>query len=1062
MEMMMSEERETEPFFLGFLKDAIDPADSVTFEFVELVLPALMEHWVDTSAKGGTHARDTHWDEETKRKFEDKPDQSMVSHQLNGIFPTLRLLNLLESERLAPEPYTRLERRVYILAYLMHDVDKLPDVAKILRNRGLETGDRVAIESAKDMIAGQLRKCNVAAFLPDFAAYLEDITYLVVNTQMKWGTHLNTYGWRFQLKERRLFELRRLCTFSDHIAYLVPAPAAILGEEADTLRIILGQLSNYELEFTYHQLREARGLFTNVINNGMVQLYTGGRGGIWPYLFFADGVVYIKRKSVEFSLTTEQIVETVRESLRRICAGTIKNQAPGFKYDPKGLLKHPAYYFEFLSLEEYLELLVRFTIDRTNSDIVAGPLEKIQQMQADGQVWADLPTTFTTDKRASMLARFFSALFGTLLGMFEKKQEALREQVEVELVTHLGLTRYWAQAQLIPGKGGTEYRWFWLAACYLHDHQGIREHQGQGNLKEVFTSTLRLLTRLAGDVLRQAMVQRQKYLSQLTDYLESMIEVPLTVRAGGMLPDFHGEIERYASAKNRGRKEKICTLCNSAYPTEEQSDNAVLFQPFVYKNKLSLYAGSSAGGVCAICALELMLRQILQKGELRLTGSKFEAMKTKFLYIYPNFFFTAETGAMVQSIVDQLKNINFFTERKVLGSEPVSVERLIRLHAFSRLRDEPKEAVSLYDDGDEAEEDIDEGDQDGEAFPVAGKEGVQEEREVPERGQEGKDERSYIKYGMMDYPGLCFFGVRAGKDDDDTSSWAMPAFLALTLPLVTGVKVVLSETSLPLFASGHDFLETVIFDAPHPFLDRLLRGKHIRVNDLLRKLSYLTHIYEVNLDTYARQGKPEWKHLNGITRDIETDPLYLFSYLRKQARSAKRDALSVYDALRYMGIYKEMLDLEDDLGYIQHCVDHFTVFYQGYKKSHTILRPVDIVAKTIINSPLDVDREDLLWEIQGQMQSWLERVRSHQAEGRAMFWGKAITAQEMPAVREFVRYFYDEVFMTYCQGERGILRSRINAFKDGCEAYYRYWRSLQGGQEVEQEQEEDLETETVG
>lgn len=1056
----MYEEKEAELFFLRFLKDMLNPADVVTLEFVELVLPALMEQWADISAKGGTHTRDAYRSAETRRKFEEKPDQSMVSHQLNGIFPTLRLLNLLESERLVPELFTRLERRVYILAYLMHDVDKFPDVAKFLRNRGIETGDRAAIEKAKEVIADQLRRCNVAAFLPDFATYLEDITYLVVNTQMKWGTHLNTYSWCFRLKERRLFELRRLCTFSDHIAYLVPAPAAILGEEADTLRIILGQLSNYELEFTYHQLRETRGLFTNVINNGMVQLFTNGRAGIWPYLFFADGVVYIKRKSVEFSLTTEQVVETAREALRHICAGTIKSQAPGFKYDPKGLLKHPAYYFEFLSLEEYLELLASFTIDRTkNADAIVNALGKIRQMQINGQVSTDLPMEFAVDKRAVMVARFFSALFGALLGMFEKKQEALYRQVEAQLVSYLGLAPYWEQALLIPGKGGTEYRWFWLGACYLRDHPGISEYQGQGNLKEVFTSTLRLLISMAGDVLRQAMVRRQKYLSQLTDYLESMIEVPLAIRSGKTLPDFHREMERYVSAKSRGRKEKICTLCNSAYPTEDQSDNAVLFQPFVYKNKLSLYAGSSAGGICAICALELMLRQILQKGELRLTGSKFEAMKTKFLYIYPNFFFTAETGAIVQGVIDQLKNINFFTERKVLGSDPVSVDRLMRLQAFSTLRDGSQETVSLYDDdGDEDDENIDEVEQDDnvDEVLVAGEAGAQEE--ALERVQVGKDERSYIKYGMMDYPGLCFFGVRAGKKDDDTSSWAMPAFLALALPLVTGTKVVLSEGALPLFASGHDFLETVIFDAPHPFLDRLLSEKRIRVNDLLRKLSYLTHIYEVNLDTYAKQGKPEWKHLNGITRDIETDPLYLFSYLRKQARSAKRDALSVQDALRYMSIYREMLDLEDDLGYIQHCVDQFTLFYQGYKKSHTILRPVDIVARAIINSPLNIDREDLLWVIQGQMRSWLDRVRGHQAEGRAMFWGKAITAQEMPAVYEFVRYFYDEVFMTYCQGERGILRSRINAFKDGCEAYYRYWRSLQSTQQTDEEEERETET----
>lgn len=864
--MRMSKERETELFYLRFLKDTIDPGDAVALEFVERVLPALMKAYADTSAKGGSHAGDAHLDEKTKRIFEDKQDQSMVSHQLNGIFPTLRLLNLLESERLVAEPYTRLERQIYILAYLMHDVDK------IVRSHGIETGERAAIERAKDVIAEQLRTCNVETFLPDFALYLEDIAWLVVNTQMKYGTHLNTYGWRFQLKERRLFELRRLCTYSDHIAYLLPAPAAILGEEADTLRTILAELSNNQLVFTYHQLREARGLLINVLNNGMVRLFTHERAGIWPYLFFADGVVYIKRKSLQFSLAMEQIVETARESLRQICAGKIKSQAPGFKYDPKGLLKHPGYYFEFLSLEDYFALLARFTINNTGTDIAAGPLAKVLQMQVDGLVPPDLPATFSTDKRTAMLARFFSALFGTLPGMIDRRKADVRRQVETELVSFLGLTPYWEQAQMIPGKGGTEYRWFWLAACYQHDHPGITERQGRGNLEEVFTATLGLLIRLAGDELRQAILQRQKYLPHLTDYLESMIEVPLDILAGRRLPDFHGELERYASAKSRGRKEKLCTLCNSAYPTEDQADSAVLFQPYVYKNKLSLYAGSSAGGICAICALELMLRQILQKGEMRLTGSKFEGMKTKYLYIYPNFFFTPETGALVQGIIDQLKNINFFTVRKDLGGEAITIERLMKLQAFASPVEEPEVTIFNYDDEEveDAAGDTSEGedDEDGEA-----------ERE---QGKAGKDERSYIKYGLMSYPGLCFFGVRAGKKDDDTSSWAMPAFLALALPLVTGTKAVLSEMPLPLFTSGHDFREAVLFDAPHPFLDRLLKGKRVRVNQLERKLRLLTSLYTVNLDTYAKGGKPEWQHLSAIARDLDTDPLLLFSYLHEQ------------------------------------------------------------------------------------------------------------------------------------------------------------------------------------
>lgn len=1011
-------------FYLEFLKQAIDPADHVTRSFVEHMVPAMMEQYAVKSAKGGDHSRDTNLDERTRLKFEEKDDQSMVSHQLNGIFPTMRLLNLLEAERIGPFPFSEVERQVYILSYLMHDVDKIVQI------HGLETKDRETIEHAKDLVADQLRLCNVEMFFPDFAAYLEDITYLVVNTQQKWGTNLHTYLWHFQLSERRLMLLRRLCTYSDHIAYLVPAPSAILMEaEARTLTTILSELSDDVLVFTYHQLREVRGLLTNVLNNGMVQLFTGGREGIWPYLFYSDGVVYIKRKSVEVAITTEQTLETVQAQLRQICAGTIKSHAPGFKFSIQGIAKHPGYYFEFLSLEEYAELLARFTIHRTNNDITVVPLAKLRQMRANGEILPSLPMDFTPDKRIGMVSRFLSVVFLTLLDKLDKKQHVLREQVEQEVVKYLGLTPYWEQAQTIPNKGGVEYRWFWLGACYLRDHPGIAEFEGDGNLFEVFTTTLQLVIRLAGEELRRQLPQR--YLNQLTSYLDSVVEVPLSIRAGGILPDFQAELDRYSGAKSKGRK-LICTICNSAYPTEEQSDNAVLFQPWVYKNKLSLYAGKNAGGVCAICALELMLRQILQKGQLRLTGSKFEALKTKYLAVYPNFFFTAETGAMVQGILDQLQDINFFTIRRQLERRDITVGDLLRFDAFAAPNSKQNEPYIYVDEEGEGKED-EEMLADGEELEEAASQG-------------GSTERSYIKFEKTAYPGMCFFGMRAGKDDDDTSTWAMPAFLALALPLVTNTKVVVSEMSLPLFSSGHDFRETVIFDAPHPYLDRLLKGKRVRVNELLRKVRLLTSVYSVNLDTYAKQGRPEWKHLSRIARDLETDPLFLFSYLRKQQRA---DSLYASEVDQYIHIYQTIL--EEDLGNIQNCVDRYTVFYRGGYQSHSMLKPVDIVAKAIINSPLDIEEDDLLWQIQGELKNWLDRVRSRQATGYALFWGKDIDSQEAPALREFVRYFYYEVFLKYCQGERGILRSRLNRFKDGCEAYYIYQRNMQRIQEQEQE-----------
>jgi CRISPR-associated protein Csc3 len=378
----------------------------------------------------------------------------------------------------------------------------------------------------------------------------------------------------------------------------------------------------------------------------------------------------------------------------------------------------------------------------------------------------------------------------------------------------------------------------------------------------------------------------------------------------------------------------------------------------------------------------LTLRQILQKGQLCLTGSKFEALKTKYLAVYPNFFFTAETGAMVQGVLDQLQAINFFTVRRQLKGTDIDVADLMRLDAFAAPESGANEIRAFYHEDDEEEE----VDDDEAASGVA-------------------TERSYIKFQQGTYPGLILFGMKAGKDETESAAWAMPAFLALALPFITGTKVVISEMSLPLYSSGRDFLETVIFDAPHPYLDRLLKTKRVRVNQLLPKLRLLSSIYRVNIDTYAKKGRPEWQHLSAISRDICTDALSLFSYLRKQQHT---ESLYSSDAALYIRIYQNIL--EEDLSKIQHCVDCYTRFYRGGYQSHSILKPVDIVAKAIINSPLNIEHDDLLWQIRGELKNWLDRVRDRQAAGYAVLWGKDIDEKEEPLIEDFVNTFYGEIF----------------------------------------------------
>jgi CRISPR type I-D-associated protein Csc3/Cas10d len=133
---------------------------------------------------------------------------------------------------------------------------------------------------------------------------------------------------------------------------------------------------------------------------------------------------------------------------------------------------------------------------------------------------------------------------------------------------------------------------------------------------------------------------------------------------------------------------------------------------------------------------------------------------------------------------------------------------------------------------------------------------------------------------------------------------------------------------------------------------------------------------------------------------------------------------------------------EGDVGRIQRCVDRYVQFYHGGDDSQSILKPVDIVAKAIISSPLHIEEDDLLWQMHGEVRHWLSLVRSRQGRERALFYGTDIEARETPAVREFVVCFYDEIFINYCQGERGILRGYLNLFREGCEAYYIYLRSI--------------------
>ena len=128
-------------------------------------------------------------------------------------------------------------------------------------------------------------------------------------------------------------------------------------------------------------------------------------------------------------------------------------------------------------------------------------------------------------------------------------------------------------------------------------------------------------------------------------------------------------------------------------------------------------------------------------------------------------------------------------------------------------------------------------------------------------------------------------------------------------------------------------------------------------------------------------------------------------------------------------------------------VEGYAVFYRPEFRSSSIVRPVELTAKLLLANPrekVQTEEEyahDIKLIIHGELMRWLDRVRKSEGSGRAVFYGRDISEKEAPALQKFTDFFYDEVFKEYCRSQAGLLRSRLNNIKSGCEAYYSVnWR----------------------
>lgn len=533
---------------------------TVASAFAETMLEPMIQRYSLYPAKGTTVPHFAH-----------NADQMMITHVFNGLFPTLTLVHEAQQRRLPL--LSRLDvddLKLYVLAYSMHDLDKiLGDKLQTLTSKG-------AAEACEKILV-ELARLNAFAFFPDVEYWRYEILWLAVNTQRSRDINLSHYTFvsaetlladdkavemldarTYQFRTRVQSTLRDLCTFSDLIAFFIKSPEDSLTSDAATRRYgildLMGQLTGGQFTLFYHKLAEVRGFLSNQISNATIRylrnIYPVEEGGLIPYLYFPNGVVYLNPQRRPAPTVDKNAVHTaVKEEVKEACRDLIADRS-GLGFNPKGLLSYPSYLHDFLTIKDFFALFVK-KVREGKSNIARDRLATMKEMQIKGDIPASIVLDYDRSERITQLGIFLINYVKLIEKNLGKLFPALKTDLEKRLVARLG-DDIWENAQQIQSSGGVDYRFYWIAAQYLKTHPlAPSEADSSGNsLEGLFVELIAELLQIAGDELRASETFQGPYLRDLADYPNKTLSFGFEATPHvEELPDFAAELVGYSNAK---------------------------------------------------------------------------------------------------------------------------------------------------------------------------------------------------------------------------------------------------------------------------------------------------------------------------------------------------------------------------------------------------------------------------------------------------------------------------------------------------------------------------------
>lgn len=472
------------------------------------------------------------------------------------------------------------------------------------------------------------------------------------------------------------------------------------------------------------------------------------------------------------------------------------------------------------------------------------------------------------------------------------------------------------------------------------------------------------------------------------NYLEQYLEISTSSH---QLTDFQPELTAYSTSKISNQP--ICSFSSGESSAEDQLDSVVLFKPQQYSNKNPLGGRRVKRGISKIWSLEMLLRQAFWSAP----SGKLEDQQPVFLYIFPAYVYSPQVAIAVRRLVKEFKKVNLWEVCKQwvnAGMDYGGLQNLL-------WRDDDEAELGIYGD----------------------------------------------TYSLIDLPFMAMtYTTTRGKTTSE--AWVEPAFLALALPLLLGVKVVATSSPDPLYGSDQEFLGSMLLDGPAGFWNLLGVSTHLRLPELSQFLDRLLVAYSLHLDSRSSPPDARWQDISRTVRDVVTDVLNIFAIANERIRESKRN-LSAQDVKRvwnYAQIWvKGDINMSQKLQLIERLVREYRQFYQvnPTESSHTILLPISKALEVILTVPEQIEREDIILQGSGQLSDALERQEVYK---RPCLMDKSVDistrkAQELIKIHTFMTTCVDELFLGVYKGDRALLQENRNRIKSGVEFAYR-WQIL--------------------